>query len=138
MIGIAAVILVATAAGVATHRRLGERAIGISRRILAVMLYALVPPVVFFNLVHLEVTRDIGVGLALAWLAVILVGLIAYVVGSRWLKLSRPQTGTLINASLHPNTGYLGIPVCAAVLGTGFYGLVALAERRVVFWGAEQ
>lgn len=28
--------------------------------------------------------------------------------------------------------------LCAAVLGTGFYGLVALAEQRIVFWGAEQ
>ena len=27
---------------------------------------------------------------------------------------------------------------CAAVLGTGFYGLVALVERRTVFWGVEQ
>lgn len=28
--------------------------------------------------------------------------------------------------------------LCAAVLGTGFYAVVALAERRLVFWGAEQ
>ena len=28
--------------------------------------------------------------------------------------------------------------LCAALLGTGFYGFVALVERRVVFWGGEQ
>ncbi len=28
--------------------------------------------------------------------------------------------------------------LCAAVLGTGFYAVVAYAERRIVFWGAEQ
>nr|WP_281417240.1 ABC transporter permease subunit [Plastoroseomonas hellenica] len=28
--------------------------------------------------------------------------------------------------------------LCSALLGTGFYALVALAERRIVFWGAEQ
>ena len=28
--------------------------------------------------------------------------------------------------------------LCAAVLGTGFYAAVAAAERRLVFWGAEQ
>lgn len=28
--------------------------------------------------------------------------------------------------------------LCAALLGTGFYALVAWAERRIVFWGAEQ
>lgn len=27
---------------------------------------------------------------------------------------------------------------CCAILGTGFYALVAWAERRLVFWGAEQ
>lgn len=28
--------------------------------------------------------------------------------------------------------------LCAAVLGTGFYAVVAAGERRLVFWGAEQ
>ncbi|WPB83892.1 ABC transporter permease [Sediminicoccus rosea] len=28
--------------------------------------------------------------------------------------------------------------LCAALLGTGFYALVAWAERHIVFWGAEQ
>lgn len=28
--------------------------------------------------------------------------------------------------------------LCSALLGTGFYALVAFAERRIVFWGAEQ
>jgi NitT/TauT family transport system permease protein len=28
--------------------------------------------------------------------------------------------------------------LCAALLGTSFYALVAFAERRIVFWGAEQ
>ncbi len=118
MIAIAAVIAAATAAGVATHRRLGKRAATLAQRILALMLYVLFPPVVFFNLVHLEVTADVGFGLVLAWVAVVLVGLIAHQVARRGLRLDRPQTGTVINAALHPNTGYLGIPVCAAVLGT--------------------
>lgn len=118
MILIAVVIAAAVAAGVATHRRLHDRAITLSRRILAVMLYVLVPPVVFFNLAHLELTADVGFGIVLAWVSVVLAGLIAYAVATRGLRLERPQQGTLINTTLHPNTGYLGLPVCAAALGT--------------------
>ncbi|MGI8622026.1 MAG: AEC family transporter [Solirubrobacteraceae bacterium] len=115
---IAAVIAVAVAAGVATQRRLGARAGTLARRLLALMLYALVPPVVFFNLVHLRLTADVGGGIVLAWVSVAIVGVLAHVTGARVLRLPRPQTGTLINAALHPNTGYLGLPVCAAALGT--------------------
>ncbi|WP_255531625.1 hypothetical protein [Roseomonas sp. KE2513] len=28
--------------------------------------------------------------------------------------------------------------LCAALLGTGFYTAISLAERWLVFWGAEQ
>lgn len=119
MILIAVVIAAAVAAGVAAHRRLGERAAGLSRRILAVMLYALIPPVVFLNLAHLRLTADVGFGIVFAWASVIVTGLVAYVVGVRLLALERPRQGTLITTAIHPNTGYLGLPVCAVALGTG-------------------
>ena len=118
MLLIAAVIAAAAAAGVGVQRRFGAGATTLSRRILAVMLYVLVPPVVFFNLVGLELTADVGVGLLLAWVAVLVVGLVAHQVATRALHLDRPRTGTLVNAALHPNTGYLGLPVVAVVLGT--------------------
>ncbi len=118
MILVAVVIAAAVAAGVATQRRHGERAARLSQRILAAMLSVLVPPVVFLNLAHLEFTTDIGVGIVLAWISVLVAGLVAYAVGTRLLHLERPQQGTLINTTLHPNTGYLGLPVCAAALGT--------------------
>lgn len=119
MIAVAAVIVAAVAAGVAAQRRFEDRAAVLSRRILAVMLYVLVPPVVFFNLVHLELTADVGLGIVLAWVSDDLAGLIAHGVGARVLHLERPQQGTLINTTMHPNAGYLGLPVCAAALGTG-------------------
>lgn len=118
MIAIAAVIAAAVAAGIATHRHHGDRAARLSRRILALMLNVLVPPVVFFNLARFELTADVGLGLVLAWISVVAVGLLAHQVATRGLRLDRPQAGTLINAALHPNTGYLGLPVCAAALGT--------------------
>jgi len=45
----------------------------------------------------------------------------------------------LLQAMYNENVvGLWAAILCSAVLGTGFYTLVALAERRVVFWGAEQ
>ncbi len=119
MILIAVAIAAAVAAGIATHRRYEARAAHLSQRILAVMLYALYPPVVFFNLARLHFDADVGGGIALAWVAVVIAGTMAYLVGTRLLHLERPTAGTLINTTLHPNTGYLGLPICAAALGTG-------------------
>ena len=45
----------------------------------------------------------------------------------------------LLQAMYTENTGGLWAAIlCAAALGTGFYAAVTLAERRLVFWGAEQ
>ena len=45
----------------------------------------------------------------------------------------------LLQAMFNENVVALWAAIlCAAVLGTGFYAAVAFAERRIVFWGAEQ
>jgi NitT/TauT family transport system permease protein len=45
----------------------------------------------------------------------------------------------LLQAMYNENVvGLWAAILCAAVLGTGFYAAVAEAERRLVFWGAEQ
>ena len=44
-------------------------------------------------------------------------GAVAYVVARR-LALDRPATGSLINVALQGNTGYVGLPLTAAFLGT--------------------
>ena len=117
MIWIALTIAAAVAAGVAAERQAGARAGAASRRMMRITLYVLVPPVVFFNLARLELNADVGAGIALGWVVVVATGLLAYGAG-RLLRLPRPQAGAMINASLHPNTGYLGLPLCAAALGT--------------------
>lgn len=113
------VIAAAVAAGVAARRRYEGRAERLSRRILSTMLYVLYPPVVFFNLARLHFDGDVLGSIAIAWVAVVVAGVIAYLVGRHVLHLPRPRAGTLINTTLHPNTGYLGLPVCAAALGPG-------------------
>lgn len=45
----------------------------------------------------------------------------------------------LLQAMYNENVvGLWAAILCAAVLGSGFYAAVAAAERRLVFWGAEQ
>ncbi len=117
MILIALTVAAASAAGVLVHRRHPARAGGWAQALLRVMLGVLVPPVVFFNLARLELTADVGAGIALAWAVVLAVGVLGHVLGTRVLRLERPQTGSLMVASVHGNTGYLGLPLVAALLG---------------------
>ena len=114
---IALTVALALAAGVSAERRVGVRAGAAARRLLRVMLYGFVPPIVFFNLAHLELSADVGAGIALAWVSLVAAGLVAFWVATRILGLERWRAGSVINATIQPNTGYLGLPLCAAVLG---------------------
>jgi predicted permease len=115
---VVATILASLAAGFATERRLGERASGLARRALKVLLYGFTPPVVFLNIVGLHIDSDVGGGIVIGWAALILAGLLAWLFGRHVLKLPPPSNGVLVNISLQGNTNYLGLPLCAAVLGT--------------------
>ena len=81
------------------------------------MLYVLVPPVIFFNLAASEIDVEHGVGLLLGIAASTLATLIAYLLSTRVLHLSRPRTGAVLCAVLCVNSGYLGYPLTVALLG---------------------
>jgi malate permease and related proteins len=113
----AVAIVAGVSVGVFAERR-RPRAAGLAaRRALTLMLYVLVPPVIFFNLAASEIDVEHGVGLLLGILAVSLSGLAAWWISSRVLHLSRPRTGAVVCAVLSVNTGYLGYPLTVALLG---------------------
>src|SRR5918994_4675469 len=112
-----AVIAVSGAVGVATERRWPASAVGWARSALVFSLYTLSPFVVFFNLARVEIDTDAGGGLVIGWVAILCAAGLAWLVGSRLLRLSRPATGTLITGTLVPNSGYLGYPLVASLLG---------------------
>src|SRR4051812_48165545 len=85
---------------------------------LKVLLYGFTPPVAFLNIVGLEITGDVGGGILIGWAALILAGVLAWAFGRHVLGLRPPSNGVLVNISLQGNTNYLGLPLCAAVLGT--------------------
>lgn len=113
----AATIAAATAVGVWAERRKPQAAAGAARRSLTLMLYVLLPPVIFFNIASSNIDVSHGVGLVLGLLASSLGALAAYLLASRVLHLSRARTGAVVCTVLSVNTGYLGYPLTVALLG---------------------
>jgi malate permease and related proteins len=113
----AATIAAAVAVGVVAERRRPQAAAHAARRSLTLMLYALLPPVIFFNVASSHIDVNQGVGLVLGLVASSLGACIAYLVVGRMLRLSRPRTGAVVCCVLSVNTGYLGYPLTVALLG---------------------
>lgn len=110
-------IAVAASAGVLAERRWPARAVGWARRLLVLSLYTLVPFIVFFNLDRAHITADVAGGLLIGWIAILAAAGLAWLVSLRLLELRRPSAGSVIVGTLVPNTGYLGYPLCASLLG---------------------
>jgi malate permease and related proteins len=117
MVAIVAAIIAATGAGIWAERRYGARAGLGARRSLLFVLYFVLPPATFFNLVRVHFDANVGVGIALGFVALAGAVLLAWLLASRFLELSRPQIGSVLVCVVVANTGYLGYPLVAALLG---------------------
>jgi predicted permease len=113
----AALMVAGAGIGVWSERRYPLAAVGLARRFLLVILYALVPIVIFFNLAAASISLDNGIGIALGLLNLALVSVLTWFLAARVLRLSRPQTGAVICSVLVANTAYLGYPLTVALLG---------------------
>jgi predicted permease len=111
------VIAASVSVGVVAERRRPRAAARAARQSLTLMLYVLLPPVIFFNIASTHLDLGHGVGLLLGLLASALGALAAYLLASRVLGLSRPRTGAVVCTVLSVNTGYLGYPLTVALLG---------------------
>jgi len=112
-----AAIAISGTAGIAAERRWPSLAVGWARRLLVISLYTLIPFVVFFNLAHTHINTDEGGGLVIGWVALLGASGTAWLVAWRPLRLDRSAGGALITATLIANSGYLGYPLCASLLG---------------------
>ena len=111
-----AAIALASAAGVAAELRWRDRAGAAARVGLRASLYTLLPFVTFFNLARLELDVNVGVGILLAYVSLAAVSLLAWW-AARALRLPPAAAGALIVCVLVSNSGYLGYPLCASLLG---------------------
>jgi predicted permease len=117
VVWVALTIVAALAAGLEAHRRVPARAPELARRLLKLMLFGFTPFVTFVNVAHLELTADVGGGVLAGWVALALAGVAGWAIGRFGLRLPPPSNGVLTNVALQSNTGYLGLPLCVAVLG---------------------
>jgi predicted permease len=80
--------------------------------------YGLLPFITFLvALARADLTADAGVGLLLAYVALTIVGVSAWLLAARVLKLEPPATATVVIASMLGNTGFFGLPLVATLLG---------------------
>ena len=113
-----AVLMIGGAAvGVWSERRYPAAAVGLARRFLLVILYVLVPIVIFFNLASASIGLDNAVGIGIGLVNLTLVATLTWFAATRLLRLSRAQTGAVICSVLVANTTYLGYPLTVALLG---------------------
>lgn len=112
-------IVAAVAIGVWSEGRWPAGAARASRAALSLLLYVLLPPVIFFNIAASEIDVSHGVGLGLGIVASALGAFFAWSIATRYLSLSRPQVGAVVCTVLSVNTGYLGYPLAVALLGRG-------------------
>ena len=122
MLALTVAIAVSVAAGVGAERRWGEGAQVAARWALNAMLYVALPFIAFFVVARTELTTGIAVGLVLAYLGLAVVGLVAWGIARRVLGLGPTATATLVIATVMANTGYLGVPLNAALLGPDALG----------------
>jgi predicted permease len=134
---VVATIVASVVAGVALERRSRLDAQRVASGLVRAMLWGAIPFATFFIMARLELSAGVGVGLVLAYAELAIVGTAAYLIGTRVLHLPRPSAGALVLAVALANTGYLGVPLNAAVLGEDDVG-AALAFDTVVtgpmFW----
>jgi len=126
-----AAIVVSGTAGVAAERRWPAAAVAWARSGLVFSLYTLIPFVVFFNLARVHLDADLAGGLVIGWIAILIATGLAWFIGSRVLRLARPSTGSLITGTLVPNSGYLGYPLVASLLGFHSLGQAVVYDIAV-------
>jgi predicted permease len=112
-----AAIVAAVSVGVWSEHRWPLGAARAARRSLVLLLYVLLPPVIFFNIAASSIDLSHGVGLLLGIVASSIGALFAGWVASRVLRLPRFQVGAVVCCVLSVNTGYLGYPFAVALLG---------------------
>jgi predicted permease len=110
-------MVIGAGVGVSAEVRRPREAVKLARKLLLVMLYVLVPPVIFFNLAASSISVDNAVGIGVALVNMALVGVAVWFVSSKLLRLSPPQTGAVICTAIVANTTYLGYPLTVALLG---------------------
>lgn len=110
-------IIGATLFGIYAERRWPDQAGQGSRTSLTILLYGVMPPIVFLNMAHAHFSSGAGIGLVLGLVTVTLVAVGGWILAVPILKLPRPVAGAVICCVITSNTGYLGYPMVLTLMG---------------------
>jgi malate permease and related proteins len=127
---VALAVVLSTSIGVAAEHRI-QAAGTAARWALGVMLYALLPFISFVNFSHLRLNVGASVGLGLAYVAIGLAGALAWAIGRLRLRLPKPAAGAVVLTVVVVNTGYLGLPMSLALLGSRGFGSAVAYDQLV-------
>lgn len=130
MIAIVAASLLAVAAGVALERRSNALAQRMRGWIVRALLWVLVPVVVWPSLVHLRLTSGVAAGLLVGACGLVACGAAMRRVAGA-LRLARPATGAAIICTIQANTGFLGLPLCAALFSQAEFRQAVIYDTTV-------
>jgi predicted permease len=131
MPGLALAIAASVAVGVWAQRRYGEGALALTRRLLDAILWVALPLITFFVVARAELTASAGIGLLLAYVMLGVVGLVAWALATRVLRLEPRAAAMVVVAAIMANTGYFGAPVVATLLGHDELGAAVTFDALV-------
>ncbi|MGK2956750.1 MAG: AEC family transporter [Solirubrobacterales bacterium] len=117
MIWILIAILIATLVGIYAERRWPEKAATEAKNSLTILLFGVMPPIIFLNLAHAHFTSGAGIGVGVGLVTVSLVGFAGWILAVPVMKLPRPTAGAVICCCIVSNTTYLGYPMTLTLMG---------------------
>ncbi|MFT4033998.1 MAG: hypothetical protein QM679_00310 [Patulibacter sp.] len=115
MLLISLVVVAAMAAGVFARQRSHHPDRWVTVALDLVML-VMIPVIGFAYATRLALDFSTVVGILGGYVAITLVGLAAWWITAQRLRLTRPQQGAVVLATVLANTGYLGLPVALTLL----------------------
>ena len=116
-------ILIAAAVGIAMlvgaqARRRTERTDRFVTWSLDFVLFILLPIVGFAFASRLELKLSTVAGILAGYAVIAIVGVLAWQITNRRMHLTKEQQGAVVLSTVLANTGYLGLPVAATLLGS--------------------
>ena len=111
-------VIGAGGAGLWAQRHWGELSVKLAERALTGVMWTVLPVLIFLNVAHFRFTTGSSIGLLCAYVAILCVGAVAWLLSARVLKLSRASIGSVVCCSMVGNTGYVGVPLIVVLLGS--------------------
>lgn len=116
MLLVVVTVVLAVTAGVMIERRLGgATAQRLRGRIVQLMLFVLMPFVSYVSIARLHLTANVGIGIALALVLLCVMTALMFLLARGPLGLDKPSTGAAMVCTIQANTGFFGLPLCAAL-----------------------